>query len=36
MQFAVALLTLIVPGEVKVDPANFEVKFRTKFVSIGF
>ncbi len=30
------LLTLIVPSEVKVDLANFDIKFWTKFVCIGF
>jgi hypothetical protein len=29
-------LTLIQPGEVKVDLANFDVKFRTKFFYVGF
>jgi hypothetical protein len=28
------MLTLIQPGEVKVDHANFDVKFRTKFQNI--
>jgi hypothetical protein len=30
------LLTLILPGEVKVDLANFDAKFRTKFLNIRF
>ncbi len=30
------LLTLIQPGEVIVDLANFDVKFRTKFSYVGF
>jgi hypothetical protein len=30
------ILTLIVPGEVKVDLANFYIKFRTKFIYIVF
>ncbi len=34
--FAYERLTLILPGEVKVDLANFDVKFWTKFLNIGF
>jgi hypothetical protein len=30
------MLTLILLGEVKVDLANFDVKFWTKFLYIGF
>ncbi len=30
------VLTLFLPGKVKIDLANFDVKFRTKFLSIGF
>jgi hypothetical protein len=29
-------LTLIQPGEVKIDLANFDVKFRTKFLYVRF
>jgi hypothetical protein len=32
----VTALSLIQPGEVKVDLANFDVKFRTKFLYVGF
>jgi hypothetical protein len=32
----IGLLTLILPGEVKVHLANFDVKFRTKFLYTGF
>jgi hypothetical protein len=28
-------LPLIVPGEVEVDLANFDIKFQTKFLCIG-
>jgi hypothetical protein len=31
-----APLALVVPGKVKVDLANFDIKFWTKFSSIGF
>jgi hypothetical protein len=34
--FKASLLTLIQPGEVKVDLANFDVKFRTNFLYVGF
>jgi hypothetical protein len=30
------LLTLIQPGEVKVDLANFHIKIQTKFLYAGF
>jgi hypothetical protein len=30
------MLTLILTGEVKVDLANFDVKFQTKFLHIGY
>jgi hypothetical protein len=32
----IAPLTLIQPGKVKVDLANFDVKFQTKFLYVGF
>jgi ACR3 family arsenite efflux pump ArsB len=32
----IGLLTLILPGMVKVDLANFDIKFQTKFLYIGF
>jgi hypothetical protein len=32
----ITILTLIQPGEVKVDFVNFDVKFRTKFLYVGF
>ncbi len=31
MEFAIYPLTLIVPGEVKVELANLDVEFRAKF-----
>ncbi len=34
-RFSTKSLTLIVPGEVKVDLANFDIKFWTKFLCIG-
>ncbi len=36
MQAAKYALTLILPGEVKVDLSDFDIKFQTKFLYIGF